>query len=85
MTALLMPTKDRREKTIPPNDPATFEYTGIASGAISDNGLITVTNLPPESYTSTELVPAGWELTSIVCNDTDSDGDTGTGAAKKPW
>jgi hypothetical protein len=35
--------------------------------------LITVTSLPPENYTSTQLVPAGWELTSIVCNDTDSD------------
>jgi hypothetical protein len=69
------------KQTIPPDDPAAFEFTGTANGTIADNGLITVTNLPPENYTSTEVVPAGWDLTSIVCNDTESSGDTGTGTA----
>ena len=37
--------------------------------------------MAPGTYTSTETVPAGWDLTSIVCDDTDSSGDTGTGIA----
>jgi len=69
------------KQTIPDGDSAPFEFTGTANGTISDNGLITVTNLPPDNYTSTETVPPGWDLTNIVCNDTDSDGDTGTGTA----
>jgi hypothetical protein len=69
------------KQTIPDGDPASFEFTGTANGTISDDGQIIVTNLPPDNYTSTELVPAGWELTSIVCNDTDSSGDTGTATA----
>src|SRR6185436_1583190 len=48
-----------------------FTFTGTAAGMISDNGTITVANLVPGTYTSTEANPAVtlFALTSIVCND----------------
>src|SRR5207249_5849365 len=37
--------------------------------------------LAPGQYTSTETVPAGWALTSISCDDTNSTGNVGTATA----
>jgi hypothetical protein len=59
----------------------SFSFTGDAAGVISPGQQIIVSGLAPSSYTSTETVPAGWSLISIVCDDTDSTGDTGTATA----
>ena len=66
------------KQTLPDGDPATFDFTGDAAGTIGDGDTITVSDLAPGTYTSTETVPAGWGLTSIVCDDTDSSGTTAT-------
>jgi len=68
------------KQTDPDGSPQTFEFTGDVAGTIGDNGSITVP-VEPGTYTSTELLPTGWDLTSIVCDDTDSSGDTVTATA----
>jgi hypothetical protein len=61
------------KQTIPDGAAGDFTFSGDASGSISDNGQIVVTNLQPGTYTSTEIdLPAGFTLTSIVCDDGDS-------------
>jgi hypothetical protein len=60
------------EKQTNPNAaPGLFTFTGTAAGTIADNGTITVSNLVPGTYTSTEADPSVilFALTSIVCND----------------
>src|SRR5258706_320263 len=59
----------------------TFTFTGSPAGTISaDNGTITQ-SVVPGTYTSTETAPAGWALTSIVCDDANSAGNTGNATA----
>ena len=67
------------KQTIPDGAPDLFTFGGDAAGQISDGQQIVVTNLPAGTYTSTETVPAGWRLTSIVCDDANSSGDKSTG------
>ncbi len=69
------------KQTLPDGDPQTFGFTGDAAGTIGDGGTLTVADLVPGTYTSTETLPAGWDLTDITCDDTDSSGDTGTATA----
>ena len=69
------------KQTNPDGSPQTFEFTGDAADTISDGQQIIVDNLTPGNYSSTETVPAGWALTDIVCNDTDSTGDLGNSTA----
>ncbi len=59
------------KQTNPNGAPGNFTFTGTAAGTIADNGTITVSNLIPGTYTSTEANPAVtlFALTSIVCND----------------
>src|SRR5579884_3847298 len=75
---------DRRPATIivkkvtnPNPDPSntSFTFTGDAAGQIANGQTITVGNLAPGTYHSSEVVPAGWQLTSISCNDANSSGD----------
>ena len=40
-----------------------------------------VNDLIPGNYSSIEAVPAGWDLTSVVCDDTNSSGDVATATA----
>src|SRR5581483_12285135 len=54
-----------KKLTVPSGAPTTFAFTGDASGSIGDGQSITVGNLKPGTYTSTEQVPAGWKLSSI--------------------
>ncbi|HSC92681.1 MAG TPA: right-handed parallel beta-helix repeat-containing protein [Gaiellaceae bacterium] len=70
-----------RKATDPRGDPAVFEFTGDAAGRIADGGTITVTVPAPGTYTSRELVPSGWDLTGIVCNDADSSGTVASATA----
>jgi uncharacterized repeat protein (TIGR01451 family) len=57
------------KQTDPAGSNELFTFTGDAAGQIPDNGQIVVPNLLPDTYTSTETVPEGWDLTSIVCED----------------
>src|SRR5437773_2355462 len=59
----------------------TFTYSGTPSGAISTNNGTITASVAPGQYTSTETVPAGWALTSISCDDTNSTGNVGTATA----
>jgi CSLREA domain-containing protein len=69
------------KQTEPDGDPQTFSFSGTASGIIGDGQQITVNNLAPGKYTSTETVPSGWTLTSIVCDDANSAGNLTTKTA----
>ncbi|NEZ05037.1 DUF3494 domain-containing protein, partial [Wenzhouxiangella sp. XN201] len=65
------------KQTLPDGSPDAFTFTGNAAGEISDGQQITVGNLVPGNYSSTETVPANWKLTGISCNDGNSSGDVG--------
>jgi uncharacterized repeat protein (TIGR01451 family) len=69
------------QQTLPDGDPQSFAFTGDAAGSIADNGTIVVANLIPGTYTSTQTALAGWDLTSLTCDDGDSTGVTTTGVA----
>ena len=77
------------KQTDPDAAVGNFTFTGDAAGTISDNGTITVANLAPGTYTSTEndptVTPGGFTLTTISCDDgtstTPSSGDVGTRTA----
>ena len=68
------------KQTDPDGDLTDFTFSGTAAGAISDGEQIVVGNLQPGTYTSTETVPAGWDLTGISC-DEGARGDVGTATA----
>jgi LPXTG-motif cell wall-anchored protein len=68
------------KQTDPDGDQTAFTFTGDAAGDISDGQQITVSELAPGTYTSTETVPTGWDLTSIVC-DEGANGDLDTKTA----
>ena len=58
------------KQTDPDQTAGSFTFTGDAAGTISDGGQITVSNLVPGTYTSTENNPSPtFALTSIVCDD----------------
>jgi hypothetical protein len=61
------------KQTDPDGDTQLFTFSGDAAGSISDGQKIEVNGLSPGTYSSTETVPAGWDLTSINCDDGDSD------------
>ncbi len=63
------------KQTLPDGDPQTFAFSGDLSGTIGDGQSITVNVLSPGTYTTTETVPTGWDLTIISCNDANSSGD----------
>ena len=69
------------KQTVPDQALGSFEFTDDAAGIISDGGQIIVGDLLPGTYTSTEIVPLGWDLTDITCSDANSTGDTGTATA----
>jgi len=73
------------KQTLPDGSPEIFEFTGNVAGLIADGGQISLSGLLPATYNSTETPVDGWTLTSIVCDDGESDtpssGDTDTGTA----
>jgi hypothetical protein len=69
------------KQTNPDGSTQSFTFTGDAIGFLTDGEQIVVDNLSAGNYSSTESVPEGWELTDIVCNDSDSTGDLGTATA----
>jgi hypothetical protein len=60
------------KQTDPDGAPDSFTFSGDASGSIKDDEQIVVSGLAPGAYTSQETVPAGWELTNIICDDDNS-------------
>jgi len=67
------------KQTVPDSALGSFTFTGDVAGTISDGQQLTVSNLLPGTYTSTENDPTPeYDLTSIVCDDTDSLGDLPT-------
>ena len=56
------------KQTIPDGASDSFTFTGNAVGSISDGQQISV-SVVPGTYTSTETVPAGWNLTGLSCVD----------------
>ncbi len=73
------------KETLPDGSVESFTFTGDAAGSITDGAAITVSDLLPGTYTSTETVPAGWDLVDIQCDDgasaTPSLGDVNTTTA----
>ncbi|NEZ02526.1 hypothetical protein G4Y73_00010, partial [Wenzhouxiangella sp. XN201] len=68
------------KQTLPNGSPQAFAFAGDVAGSLADGNSITIL-VDPGTYTSTETVPAGWDLTSIVCDDSDSTGNIGTATA----
>jgi uncharacterized repeat protein (TIGR01451 family) len=52
----------------------SFDYSGTPAGTISSNNGTISANVAAGQYTSTEAAKAGWNLTSVVCDDTNSAG-----------
>jgi plastocyanin len=63
------------KKTWPWGDPTYFTFTGDAAGKIKSGQSIVVGGLLPGTYTSHEVVPSGWKLAFIKCDDYDSSGN----------
>ncbi len=63
--------------TNPPGDPALFNFTGDATGDISDSGMIDV-EVVAGRYTTTETAASGWDLEDISCDDNNSYGTAQT-------
>ena len=68
------------KQTLPDGDSQSFSFAGDVGGSLSD-GQQTSIDVAPGSYSSTETVPAGWDLTGITCDDGASSGDIGTATA----
>jgi hypothetical protein len=67
------------KQTLPDGSPQAFEFTGtLSSPATHDGETIEAEVAPGGPYTSTEVVPSGWELTDISCDDPGSSGDLAT-------
>jgi hypothetical protein len=59
-----------KKVTDPAGSAGSFTFTGTAAGSIGDGQTITVNNLAPGTYTSTEANPTpAFDLTGISCND----------------
>ncbi len=59
--------------TDPGNSPVAFDFTGDPAGGsfqLFDGGKKTVDHLAPGSYSFSETVPAGWDLTKLECSGT---------------
>ena len=69
------------KETLPDGAQGSFAFTGDAAGSIGDGQMITVSDLSPGAYSSTETVPTGWDLTDISCDDGNSTGNEGNATA----
>ena len=69
------------KQTVPDGDQTDFTFSGTAAGAVSDGEQIVVDELAPGQYSSSEIVPDGWDLTSISCSDENSSGNLETDTA----
>ena len=64
-------------KNAVPDDPQDFAFTGDLNFTLDDDGgtdathsnVFTAEGVDPASYTVTETVPSGWDLTDLACTD----------------
>ncbi|HVL98614.1 MAG TPA: hypothetical protein VM324_04910 [Egibacteraceae bacterium] len=66
--------------TIPAGSAQQFAFAGDVSGSLS-HGQTASRQVVPGTYTSSETVPAGWDLVSIQCDDANSTGAVNTATA----
>jgi uncharacterized repeat protein (TIGR01451 family) len=73
-----------RQQTLPSGDPASFGFTTTAAGAgtfaLAD-GAGESRSVAPGTYTAIQTAKSGWNLTGLVCDDTNSTTDRPGGAA----
>lgn len=73
--------------TVPAGNTTSFAYTSTLPGGnfsltgASPNNTRTESNILPGSYSVTEAVPAGWDLTNLVCTEA-AGGDNGSSGDK---
>ena len=67
-------------QTVPDGSSATFEFGGDETATLGDDGTKSV-DVDPGQYSSTETVPAGWDLTAIVCDHPNSTGTLSSATA----
>jgi hypothetical protein len=63
-----------KKVTLPSGESQPFSFNGDVIGSIADGGMLALDVLTPGTYSATETVPAGWDLTSITCDDSNSTG-----------
>lgn len=68
------------KQTLPDGSSQSFSFTGDVAGTLGD-GQSADELVVPGNYSSSEGPQSGWDLTSIVCDDSDSTGDVGTRTA----
>ncbi|NCB43582.1 MAG: DUF11 domain-containing protein, partial [Clostridia bacterium] len=59
------------KQTLPDGDAQMFTFSGEVSGQIADGGILEKIVIPG-NYSVSEIVPSGWDLTGLVCDDTNS-------------
>ncbi len=67
-----------RKVTSPAAQPVVFQFSGAVTANLGDGQSTTRTGLAPGRYTVTEAPNSDFTLASIICNDANSSGDTGT-------
>jgi hypothetical protein len=68
------------KQTIPDGDTATFNFAGEIIATLGDGGT-SEKEVAPGTYSVSEAVPAGWNLTDITCSDSNSIEDEGAATA----
>jgi hypothetical protein len=69
------------KQTEPDGATNIFDFSGDIAGSIRDGGQLSLSNIPPGTYTSQEIVPQGWMLIRIQLDDDNSSGDVATATA----
>jgi hypothetical protein len=69
-----------KKVTKPSGASQKFAFTGDLAGSIGDGEQI-AKEVKPGTYSTTEAVAGGWDLTDISCDDGNSSGDKSTGVA----
>ena len=69
------------KQTEPDGATSFFDFSGDIAGSIRDGGQLSLSNIPPGTYTSQEIVPQGWMLIRIQLDDDNSSGDVATATA----
>ena len=69
-----------KKQTVPTGSDQAFAFSGAITDQLKDGQKATET-VAPGTYSVKEKVPAGWDLTGVHCDDSDSGGDLNKGEA----
>lgn len=70
------------KQTLPDGDPTNFRFVGDRSATLADGQSATYYSIAaPAMYNVTEIMPRGWSLINISCDDNDSIGNVATRTA----